>query len=42
MVTGMFEHLIGKTVEVYIDDILIKCVRKANHIEDLREVLRVL
>uniref|UniRef100_A0A2N9GSW4 Uncharacterized protein n=1 Tax=Fagus sylvatica TaxID=28930 RepID=A0A2N9GSW4_FAGSY len=42
MVTGMFGHLIGKTVEVYIDDILIKSVRKANHIEDLREVLRVL
>ena len=42
MVTGMFGHLIGKTVEVYIDDILIKSVRKENHIEDLREVLRVL
>jgi hypothetical protein len=42
MVTSMFGHLIGKTVEVYIDDILIKSVRKANHIENLREVLRVL
>ena len=42
MVTGMFGHLIGKTVEVYIDDMLIKSVRKANHIEDLREVLGVL
>ena len=38
----MFGHLIGKTVEVYIDDMLIKSVKKANHIEDLREVLGVL
>jgi ribonuclease HI len=42
MVTDMFGHLIGKTVEVYIDDMLIKSVRKTNHIEDLREVLRIL
>jgi hypothetical protein len=42
MVTVMFGPLIGKTVEVYIDDMLIKSVRKVSHIEDLREVLRVL
>jgi hypothetical protein len=28
MVTGMFGHVIGKTVEVYIDDMLIKSKRK--------------
>jgi hypothetical protein len=42
MVTGMFGHMIGKTVEVYIDDMLIKSRRKMKHIEDLREVLRIL
>ena len=42
MVTGMFRHLIGKTMEVYIDDMLIKSVGKMNHIEDLREVLGIL
>ena len=42
MVIGMFGHMIGKTVEVYIDDMLIKSMRKMNHIEDLREVLEVL
>jgi hypothetical protein len=42
MVTGMFGHLIGKTVEVYIDDMLIKSKKKMNHIEDLREVLEIL
>uniref|UniRef100_A0A2N9GNU9 Uncharacterized protein n=1 Tax=Fagus sylvatica TaxID=28930 RepID=A0A2N9GNU9_FAGSY len=31
-----------RTVEVYIDDMLIKSRRKMNHIEDLREVLEVL
>jgi ribonuclease HI len=42
MVTGMFEHMIGKTVEAYIDDMLIKSVRKVNHVGDLRKVLEVL
>ncbi len=42
MVTSMFGHLIGETVEVYIDNMLIKSVRKTNHMEDLREVLGIL
>uniref|UniRef100_A0A2N9HKB0 Uncharacterized protein n=1 Tax=Fagus sylvatica TaxID=28930 RepID=A0A2N9HKB0_FAGSY len=42
MVTGMFGHMIGKIVEVYIDDMLIKSRRRLTHIEDLREVLKVL
>uniref|UniRef100_A0A2N9G7V6 Uncharacterized protein n=1 Tax=Fagus sylvatica TaxID=28930 RepID=A0A2N9G7V6_FAGSY len=37
MVTGMFGHVIGKTVEAYIDDMLIKSKRKTSHVEDLRE-----
>uniref|UniRef100_A0A2N9HTD2 Integrase catalytic domain-containing protein n=1 Tax=Fagus sylvatica TaxID=28930 RepID=A0A2N9HTD2_FAGSY len=39
IVTGLFGHLIRKTVEVYIDDMLIKSVGKVNHIGDLREFL---
>ena len=42
MVTSMFEHLIRKTVEMYIDDMLIKSVRKVNHIENLKKVLGIL
>ena len=42
MVTTMFRHLIEKTVEVYIDDMLIKSVGKENHLRDLREVLGIL
>jgi hypothetical protein len=42
MVTTMFEHLIGKTVEAYIDDMLIKSVRRENHLTNLREVFRIL
>uniref|UniRef100_A0A2N9F8Q6 Reverse transcriptase domain-containing protein n=1 Tax=Fagus sylvatica TaxID=28930 RepID=A0A2N9F8Q6_FAGSY len=42
MVTGMFGRVIGKTVEVYIDDMLIKSKRKMKHMEDLREVLEIL
>uniref|UniRef100_A0A2N9GCU1 Reverse transcriptase domain-containing protein n=1 Tax=Fagus sylvatica TaxID=28930 RepID=A0A2N9GCU1_FAGSY len=42
MVTKMFRHLIGKTVEVYIDDMLIKSLREEDHITDLRQVFDVL
>ena len=42
MVSGMFGHMIGKTVEAYIDDMLIKSKRKTSHVEDLREVLEIL
>uniref|UniRef100_A0A2N9JBM8 Uncharacterized protein n=1 Tax=Fagus sylvatica TaxID=28930 RepID=A0A2N9JBM8_FAGSY len=42
MVTDMFGPVIGKTVEAYIDDMLIKSKRKTSHVEDLREVLEIL
>jgi hypothetical protein len=42
MVTTMFGHLIGKTVEAYIDDMLIKSVKKEDHLTDLREVFGIL
>jgi len=32
----MFKHLIGKTMEVYVDDILVKSLNKADHLENLQ------
>uniref|UniRef100_A0A2N9F3W1 Uncharacterized protein n=1 Tax=Fagus sylvatica TaxID=28930 RepID=A0A2N9F3W1_FAGSY len=42
MVTKMFGTMIGKTVEVYIDDMLIKSLREENHISDLLQVFDIL
>uniref|UniRef100_A0A2N9GYD0 Reverse transcriptase domain-containing protein n=1 Tax=Fagus sylvatica TaxID=28930 RepID=A0A2N9GYD0_FAGSY len=42
MVTTMFGSQIGKTVEVYIDDMLVKSVRKEDHLAHLREVFEIL
>ena len=38
----MFGHIIGKTVEVYIDDMLIKSFRKEDHAVDLLQVFDIL
>jgi hypothetical protein len=35
MVTKIFGHMIGKTVEVYIDDMLVKSLREENHVANL-------
>ena len=42
MITTMFGHLIRKTVEVYIDDMLVKSVRKKDHLAHLKEVFGIL
>uniref|UniRef100_A0A2N9F3Z9 Uncharacterized protein n=1 Tax=Fagus sylvatica TaxID=28930 RepID=A0A2N9F3Z9_FAGSY len=42
MMTTMFGNQIGKTVEVYIDDMLVKSVRKEDHLAHLREVFEIL
>jgi ribonuclease HI len=42
MVTKMFGPMIGKTVEVYIDDMLVKSLREENHIADLLQVFDIL
>uniref|UniRef100_A0A2N9J6B9 Uncharacterized protein n=1 Tax=Fagus sylvatica TaxID=28930 RepID=A0A2N9J6B9_FAGSY len=42
MVTKMFGHIIRKTVEVYIDDMLIKSLRKEDHAADLLQVFNIL
>ena len=42
MVTKMFRHIIGKIVEVYIDDMLVKSLQEENHIADLLQVFNIL
>ena len=42
MVTKMFSELLGKTVEVYIDDMVVKSVNSIDHVEDLRKVFGIL
>ncbi|XP_063947569.1 uncharacterized protein LOC108203383 [Daucus carota subsp. sativus] len=38
----MFKHLIGKTMEVYVDEMLVKSLNKADHLEHLKEAFEVL
>jgi hypothetical protein len=38
----MFRDQIGRNVEVYVDDMLVKSIRTASHITDLRETFETL
>ena len=42
MMTRMFRDKIGCTVEVYIDDMVVKSKEEQKHIDDLRDVFEVL
>ena len=42
IMTTMFRDKIGRTVEVYIDDMVVKNKREVQHIDDLKEVFEVL
>uniref|UniRef100_A0A2N9EZE4 Uncharacterized protein n=1 Tax=Fagus sylvatica TaxID=28930 RepID=A0A2N9EZE4_FAGSY len=42
MITKMFSSQLGKTVEVYIDDMVVKSVYAGNHLRDLRVVFNTL
>ena len=42
MVTEMFKDQIGKTMEIYIDDMVVKIKLSQNHLEDLTETFRTL
>ena len=42
LVNKIFKDLIGKTMEVYVDDMLVKCLVKTDHITHLREAFEVL
>ena len=38
----MFAHQIGRNVQVYVDDILVKSQREDHHLEDLKETFDTL
>jgi hypothetical protein len=42
LVNMIFRSQIGRNVEVYVDDMLVKSVRATKHIEDLRETFQTL
>uniref|UniRef100_A0A2N9GFJ3 Reverse transcriptase domain-containing protein n=1 Tax=Fagus sylvatica TaxID=28930 RepID=A0A2N9GFJ3_FAGSY len=42
MVTKMFKDQIGRTMEIYIDDMVVKSKLSQNHLEDLTETFRIL
>ena len=42
LVKKIFKHLIGKTMEVYVDDMLVKSLEKVDHVKHLREAFEVL
>jgi hypothetical protein len=42
LVNMMFQNQIGRNVDVYVDDMLVKSIWATKHIEDLRETFRTL
>ena len=38
--TRMFESQLGKNIEVYIDDIVVKSKVEFEHVDDLKNILR--
>ena len=42
MMTKMFESLLGKNIEIYIDDIVVKSKRVSEHLGDLRIIFETL
>ena len=42
LVNKIFKHIIRKTMEVYVDDMLFKIHERADHIEHLKEAFEVL
>lgn len=42
LVTIMFKKLLGRMIEVYIDDMVVKSKQKQDHITDLNETFNIL
>ena len=42
MITKMFELILGKTMDVYIDDMVVKSKEELDHIRDMTEVFTIL
>ena len=42
LMNKMFAHQIGRNVQVYVDDMLIKSLHEVDHLDDLRETFDTL
>ena len=42
LMNKMFAHQIGRNVQVYVDDMLVKSLRENNHLDDLQETFDTL
>ena len=42
LMNKMFAHQIGRNVQVYVDDMLVKSAREDNHLSDLKETFDTL
>ena len=42
MMNKMFTHQVGRNVQVYMDDMLVKCIQEDDHLNDLQETFDTL
>ena len=42
LMNKMFAHQIGRNIQVYVDDMLVKSLREKDHLNDLRETFDTL
>ena len=42
MMTRMFESQLGKNIEIYIDDMVVKCKMVSEHLGDFRTIFEIL
>ena len=42
MMTRMFEPQLGKNIEIYIDDMVVKSKAKSKHVNDLKNIFGIL
>ena len=42
LMNKMFAHQIGRNVQVYVDDMLVKSIREDDHLDDLKETFNTL
>ena len=42
LMTKMFAHQIGRNIQVYVDDMLVKNQREGDHLDDLKETFNSL
>ena len=42
MMTRMFEPLLGKNIEIYIGDMVVKSKAESEHVNDLKDIFRIL